>query len=74
MLTARRKMIKCFLDQSDFVAAAQTIEGMSASRRSDPLTKFLSYSLAIRVKDETASTHPESSTASSIDRSQYNHL
>lgn len=61
-------MIKCFLDLSDFVAAAQTIEGMSTSRRSDRLTQFLSYGLAIRVKDARASTHPDSSSASPFDR------
>lgn len=60
-------MIKCFLDLSDFVGAAQTIESMSTSR-SDRLTQFLSYGLAIRDKDIRASTHPNSSSASPFDR------
>lgn len=47
-------MIKCFLDLSDFDAAAEIFQHMPASRKNHHLSRFLWYSLALRRQDDNS--------------------
>ncbi|KEF51820.1 uncharacterized protein A1O9_12157, partial [Exophiala aquamarina CBS 119918] len=49
-----RKLIQCFIDISDNDAALGIFQHMPASRRNQPLSRFLWYSLALRRQDDSS--------------------
>ncbi|KAJ9615350.1 hypothetical protein H2200_001425 [Cladophialophora chaetospira] len=47
-----RKIIKCYMDLSDDLAAQETFEKMSSARREHHLSRYLRYSLCLRLGNE----------------------